>query len=193
MADKHSNKQPKKLLAFAGSLRAGSFNKKLITCVVKEAEKAGAEVTLLDLNDFPLPIYNGDIEEEGMPAKVRELQNILAHHDGLLISTPEYNGAVPALVKNTLDWLTREQANGDSGIELFKGKVVGIVSASPGALGGLRSLLLLRDQLAKLSMWVAPAQFALGKAHEAFDDNGALKDEGNVKQINGVVKQVIDF
>lgn len=193
MTDKHSNTQPKKLLAFAGSLRADSFNKKLIACVAKEAEKAGAEVTLLDLNDFPLPIYNGDIEEEGMPAKVRELQDILASHDGLLISTPEYNGAVPALVKNTLDWLTREQANGDSGIELFKGKVVGIVSASPGGLGGLRSLLLLRDQLAKLSMWVAPAQFALGKAHEAFDDNGALKDEGHVKQINGVVKQVIDF
>ncbi|RUO35476.1 hypothetical protein CWE13_11135 [Aliidiomarina shirensis] len=193
MADQDSHKQPKKLLAFAGSLRAGSFNKQLIACVVKEAEKAGAEVTLLDLNDFPLPIYNGDIEEEGMPAKVRELQGILARHDGLLISTPEYNGAVPALVKNTLDWLTREQANGNSGIELFKGKVVGIVSASPGALGGLRSLVLLRDQLAKLSMWVAPAQFALGKAHEAFDENGALKDEGHVKQISGVVQQVIDF
>lgn len=188
-----SDKKPKKLLAFAGSLRKDSLNRKLIACVAKEAENAGAEVTVIDLNDFPLPIFNEDIEEAGMPAKVRELQAIFARHDGLLISTPEYNGAVPALVKNTLDWLTRKQANGNSGIELLKGKVVGIVSASPGALGGLRSLLLLRDQLAKLSMWVAPAQFALGKANEAFDDNGALKNDAHIKQIQGVVKQVIEF
>ncbi|RUO23103.1 hypothetical protein CWE08_00160 [Aliidiomarina iranensis] len=188
-----ASNQPKKLLAFAGSLRKDSLNRKLIAYVAKEAEAAGAEVTVLDLNDFPLPIFNEDIETEGMPAKVRELQSILARHDGLLISTPEYNGAVPALVKNTLDWLTRKQANGDSGIELIKGKVVGIVSASPGALGGLRSLLLLRDQLAKLSMWVAPAQFALGQADQAFDEQGALKDGNQVKQIKAVVQQVIDF
>lgn len=193
MAATPSNERPKKLLAFAGSARADSLNKQLIACVVKQAEQAGAEVTLIDLKDFPLPVYDGDIEDEGMPENVRKLQGLLADHDGLLISTPEYNGAVPALVKNTLDWLSRERANGDSGITLFRGKVVGIVSASPGALGGLRSLLLLRDQLAKLSMWVAPAQFALGKAHEAFDDSGALKDEAHVKQIKNVVQQVIDF
>lgn len=183
----------KKILAFAGSLRTASLNKKLIRNAVKIAEDAGHEVTLIDLNDYPLPIYNGDIEEAGMPEKVRELQTIFAKHDSFLIATPEYNGAVPALVKNTLDWMSRSLENGDSGITLFKGKVVGIISASPGALGGLRALLALRDQLAKLSLWVAPTQFALSKAHEAFADNGTFKDTEQAKRIKAVIDDMAAF
>lgn len=183
----------KKILAFAGSLRAGSFNKKLIKNAVKIAESEGHEVTLIDLNDFPLPIYNGDIEDAGMPDKVRELQALFAKHDSFLIATPEYNGAVPALVKNTLDWMSRSLENGDSGITLFKGKVVGIISASPGALGGLRALLALRDQLAKLSLWVAPTQFALSKAHEAFAEDGSFKDEEQAKRIKAVIADMAAF
>lgn len=183
----------KKILAFAGSLRSGSFNKKLIQNAVNIAKQQGHEVTLIDLNDFPLPIYNGDIEDAGVPAKVRELQATFDQHDSFLIATPEYNGAVPALVKNTLDWMSRALENGDSGITLFKGKVVGIISASPGALGGLRALLALRDQLAKLSLWVAPTQFALGQAHEAFDNNNQLKNDEHGKRIQAVIEDIAAF
>ncbi|RUO29508.1 NADPH-dependent FMN reductase [Aliidiomarina sanyensis] len=181
-----------KLLVFAGSLRKASLNRKLAKHIARAAEAEGAQITYVDLNDYPLPIYNGDIEDAGMPDNVRKLQSLMKAHDGFLISTPEYNGAVPALVKNTLDWISRQQADGESGGALFKGKVAGLCSASPGALGGLRSLLLLRDQLAKLGMWVAPTQFALGKAHEQFTDSDALKEDHH-KAVRGVIQDVLSF
>jgi len=181
-----------RLLVFAGSLRKASLNKKLAKHVAAAAKKEGAEVTHIELNDYEVPIYNGDIEDSSVPENVRKLQQLAGDHDGFLIVTPEYNGAVPAVVKNTLDWISRPQANGDSGGDLLKGKVAGILSASPGGLGGLRALLLLRDQLAKLSMWVAPAQFALSKASDQFDDNGNLKSDHH-DAVAGVVKSVLSF
>ena len=165
-----------RLLAFPGSLRAGSFNRKLIRTLAAGARDAGAEVTLLELRDYPLPVYDGDIEAAGMPDTVRRLQQLMRQHDGLLISTPEYNGSMPALVKNTLDWISRPMEDGRMGTALFRGKVAGICSASPGALGGLRSLLVLRDALAKLGLWVAPSQVAVPNADSAFDANGELID-----------------
>lgn len=168
--------EPIRLLAFAGSLRAGSYNRKLIRTLEAGARVAGAEVTHLELRDYPLPIYDGDIEAAGMPEAVRLLQQRMRDHDGLLISTPEYNGSMPALVKNTLDWISRPMADGTSGTTLFRGKVAGICSASPGALGGIRSLIVLRDALAKLGLWVAPSQVALGNADSAFDANDELLD-----------------
>lgn len=187
------SKPTKKVLVFAGSLRAASFNKKLAQQVTALAKAQGAEATYIDLNDYPLPIYNGDIEDTGMPENVHKLQQLVASHDALCICTPEYNGAVPALVKNTLDWVSREQADGEPGIAVLRNKVVALFSASPGALGGLRALLLLRDQMAKLGMWVAPNQFALGKAHEAFADNGTLKSEDNEEKIRAVINQLLSF
>jgi NAD(P)H-dependent FMN reductase len=180
-----------RLLAFAGSLRQASFNRRLILELVAGAETAGAEVRLLDLHDYALPIYDGDIESAGMPAPVHALQALLADSDGLLIATPEYNGAVPALVKNTLDWMSRAQVDGRPGTELFRGKLAGICSASPGALGGLRSLLLLRDQLAKFGLWVAPSQVAVGNAGGAFDEQGRLRDEKQRASVHRVAAEVV--
>lgn len=166
-----------RLLAFAGSLRSASFNRRLIPILADGARAAGAVVTLIDLRDYALPVYDGDIEAAGMPAAVLALQQLLGEHDGLLISTPEYNGSMPALVKNTLDWISRPMADGRSGTLLFKGKVAGIVSASPGPLGGLRSLLVLRDALSKFGLLVVPEQVAVGTAAERLPDTGVLTDE----------------
>jgi chromate reductase len=168
---------PPRLLAFAGSLRQGSYNRRLVHVLAEGARAAGAEVTLVELRDYPLPIYDGDIEAAGVPAPVRELQALMAGHDGLLISTPEYNGSMPALVKNTLDWISRPTESGRSGVALFQDKVAGIVSASPGPLGGLRSLLVLRDALSKLGLLVVPQQVAVGQAADKLPDYGILTDD----------------
>ena len=165
-----------RLLAFAGSLRRDSFNRRLLAELADGAREAGAEVDLLDLREFPLPVYDADLEADGMPAPVRALQARLAACQGLLIATPEYNGSTPALVKNTLDWISRPQADGRDGVALFRGKVAGICSASPGPLGGIRSLVVLRDALAKLGLWVVPQQVAVGRAESAFDAEGRLAD-----------------
>ncbi|MBB1059797.1 NADPH-dependent FMN reductase [Marilutibacter spongiae] len=167
---------PPRLLAFAGSLREASYNRRLIPVLAAGAEAAGATVTLVELRDFPLPVYDGDIEAAGMPGNVRRLQALLGEHDGLLVSTPEYNGSMPALVKNTLDWISRPMEDGRPGTALFAGKVAGIVSASPGPLGGLRSLLVLRDALAKLGLLVVPQQVAVGQAAERLPARGVLED-----------------
>ena len=183
--------EPIRLLAFAGSLRAGSLNRKLIRTLEAGASAAGAEVTHLELRDYPLPIYDGDIEAAGMPETVRRLQQVMREHDGLLISTPEYNGSMPALVKNTLDWISRPMADGTSGTTLFRGKVAGICSASPGALGGIRSLIVLRDALAKLGLWVAPSQVALGNADSAFDANDELIDAKRREAVQAVARETV--
>ena len=121
------------LLAFAGSLRQGSHNRRLIHVLAEGAREAGAEVTLIELRDFPLPIYDGDIEADGMPGPVRELQALMAAHEGLLVSTPEYNGSMPALVKNTLDWISRPTTAGGSGVGIGIG-----LSPNGGARGRAR-------------------------------------------------------
>ena len=183
--------RPVRLLAFAGSLRSASFNRRLVHVLAAGAREAGAEVELIELRDHSLPIYDGDIEAAGMPDTVHRLQAMLAAADGLLIATPEYNGSMPALVKNTLDWMSRAQPDGRSGEELFRGKVAGICSASPGALGGLRSLLVLRDALAKLGMWVCPKQVAVGGAADAFDADGDLVDPRRRAAVHAVGAEVV--
>ena len=180
-----------RLLAFAGSLRSGSFNRRLIPVLVEGARAAGAQVTLIELRDYALPIYDGDIEAEGLPENARRLQALMAEHDGLLISTPEYNGSMPALVKNTLDWISRPLEDKRSGTTLFADKVAGIVSASPGALGGLRSLLILRDALAKLGLIVVPQQVAISQANEKLHDYGQLSDERAREAVHRVGAAVV--
>ena len=180
-----------RLLAFAGSLRQGSYNRRLVHVLAEGARSAGAEVTLIELRDYPLPIYDGDIETAGVPGEVRRLQQLMGDHDGLLISTPEYNGSMPALLKNTLDWISRPTAGGGSGVALFQDKVAGIVSASPGPLGGLRSLLVLRDALAKLGLIVVPQQVAVGQAADKLPDYGVLGDDRQKAQVHGVGAAVV--
>jgi chromate reductase len=180
-----------RLLAFAGSLRQGSYNRRLIHVLADGARAAGAEVTLIELRDYALPLYDGDIESEGMPQAVRALQALMAGHDGLLISTPEYNGSMPALVKNTLDWISRPTEEGRSGVGLFQDKVAGIVSASPGPLGGLRSLLVLRDALSKLGLLVVPQQVAVGQAADKLPDYGILNDDRLRAGVHNVAAAVV--
>ncbi len=158
-----------RLLAFAGSLREGCCNRRLDLhmcepVLAEGARTAGAQVTLIGLRDTPLLAYDAAIDAAGMPPPVRPLQQLMRAHDGVLIRTPEYNGSLPALLKNTLDWISRPTEDGSMGTVLFRGKVAGIVAASPDALGGLRALLMLRGALAKLGLVVVPQQVAIGQA-----------------------------
>jgi chromate reductase len=165
-----------KLLAFAGSLRKGSFNKRLVAIAAQGARDAGADVTIVDFRDLPMPLYDGDFEtEHGLPAPAREFKRLLSEHHGILVATPEYNSQFPAVLKNALDWASRREGD-ENPLVAFRGKVAGVMSASPGALAGLRGQSLLRAQLAYLGMVVVPDRVAIGAAREAFDEQGQLKN-----------------
>ncbi len=165
-----------KILAFAGSARKDSFNKKLIRIASAHAQTAGAEVTLIDLRDLPMPLFDQDMEaSEGAPANVRKFKELLIAHSGLLISCPEYNSSITPLLKNAIDWASRP-AEGEASLACFTGKTAALMSASPGALGGLRGLVTVRSLLGNIGVLVLPSQVAVPKAHEAFDEKGGLKD-----------------
>jgi len=167
---------PPKILAFAGSLRTESFNKKLVKVAAAGARAAGAEVTYLDLRDLPLPIYDGDLEaKEGLPANARKLKDLMLAHQGFLISSPEYNSSITGVLKNAIDWASRPVA-GEASLACFTGKTAALMSASPGALGGLRCLVHVRAILGNINVLVLPDQIAVSKAHEAFNPDGSLKD-----------------
>lgn len=165
-----------RIVCFAGSLRKDSHNKKLVKVAMAGAEKAGAEVTFVDLKDFPMPIYDGDIESaDGLPENAKKLKAIFKAHQGFLIASPEYNSSFSAALKNAIDWTSRPEP-GEKSLECFAGKVAGIMAASPGALGGLRGLVTLRSMLENIQMMVIPNQVALSQSHESFDESGAIKD-----------------
>ena len=182
------------LLVFAGSTRAGSWNRKLAREAADLARAAGAAVTHIELADFELPIYNADLEARGTPEAAIRLKELFHAHPGWIICSPEYNGSYTALLKNTLDWVSspvKGHPEWSNGTRPFEGKVVGLLSTSPGALGGLRSLSHLAPLLANLACWVAPQQFALSRAADAFDAGGLLADEGNRERVRAVVEQVL--
>jgi NAD(P)H-dependent FMN reductase len=170
--------QPR-ILAFAGSARSGSLNKRLVQIAEGGARAAGARVTGVDLRDLPLPIYDGDLEAaEGLPPNARKLKELMSQHDGLMISSPEYNSSISPLLKNAIDWASRQESPTEPPLACFRGKVAVLMSASPGNLGGLRGLVHLRSILGNIKVIVLPDQVAVSKAHEAFDENGRLKDAG---------------
>ena len=182
------------LLVFAGSTRAGSWNRRLAREAADMARAAGAGVTHIELSDFELPLYNADLEARGTPEAAIRLKALFHAHPGWIICSPEYNGSYTALLKNTIDWVSspvKGHPEWSSGTRPFEGKVVGLLSASPGALGGLRSLSHLAPLLANLTCWVAPKQFALSRAADAFDADGRLASEGNREQVQTVVEQVL--
>ena len=182
-----------KLLAFAGSLRTASFNKKLIAIAARGARAAGAEVTLIDLRDLPMPIYDGDDEaEHGLPDNARAFKRLLMEHHGVLIATPEYNSQFPAVLKNAIDWASRRE-NDEKPLAAFTGKVAGVMSASPGALAGLRGQALLRAQLAYLGMVIVPARIGVGRAGDAFDGEGSLKDEQQRRSVEELGAETVRF
>lgn len=165
-----------RLLAFAGSLRRESFNRRLLSTLVEGARAAGAEVTVADLREWPMPLYDGDLEAaQGLPDTVVRFKALLREHDGLLLACPEYNGSITPLLKNTLDWCSRRQGD-ETPLASFRGKVAGLVSASPGALGGVRGLAVVRALLGGMGMHLLPDQVAVGQAGSAFDAEGRLVD-----------------
>lgn len=184
-----------RLLAIAGSSRSGSWNRKLVEVAAKAAEARGAQVEPLDLRSLGLPLYDADFEKtSGVPDGARRLRDALRGADGVLLSTPEYNGFPTPLVINSFDWLSRLQPEGDapSGLAASSGKPLGMLSASPGPLGALRSLNYTRQYLSMtIAMLPVPQQFALSKAGEAFDEAGALKDAKQQAAVEAVVGSLI--
>ena len=182
-----------KILAFAGSLRSGSFNKKLVRIAAQGARAAGAEVTEIDLRDIALPLYDGDIErEQGLPPNAKRFKRLLIEHNGILIGSPEYNTAITAVLKNAIDWASRTES-GEPALAAFKGKVGGLMSASPGNFGGVRSLAMLRAILSNLGVIVVPTQLGIARANEAFDADGNLQDERQRETIHSIGAEVVRF
>lgn len=181
-----------KVLAFAGSTRQQSYNKSILKYAVEGAEQAGAEVTLIDLADYPMPIFNQDDEaESGAPESVKQFKALMMENDGLLIASPEYNSAYSALLKNTIDWASRME-EGERPLQAFKGKVVGIMAASPGALGGLRGLAALRTLLGNIGTLVLPGQKAVPKVNTLLNEQGELTDERTANALRAIGKETVE-
>lgn len=175
-----------RILAFSGSARRESLNKKFLFSVVAATREAGGDVTLIDLNDYVLPLYHGDLEDtEGLPANAKKLIDLIAQHPALLIASPEYNSMLTPLLKNTIDWCTRGDDNP------FTGKVAAVVSASPGAFGGVRSLKLAQQLLLHLGCHVVPGQTVLAHADKAFDASGGLTDARVLKAVQTLAKALV--
>ncbi|MGB3205694.1 MAG: NAD(P)H-dependent oxidoreductase [Crinalium sp.] len=183
-----------KILAFAGSTRSGSLNKQLVKIAANAARNAGAEVTYIDLRDFPLPLYDGDLEAaEGMPENARKLKQIMLEHQGLLIASPEYNSSISGVLKNMIDWVSRPEGN-EPPLVAFADKVAAIMSTSPGGLGGIRGLVHLRSILGNIKVLVLPDQYALPNAFQAFNEDGTLKDikqQQTIEQIGSKLATVL--
>ncbi len=181
-----------KIIAFAGSTRSASYNKMLIRSAADDVKKAGGEVTLIDLRDFPMPLYDGDIEEsDGPPPSSTKLYELMKEHQGMLLASPEYNSSITAVLKNTIDWVSRPRS-GEPPLAAFSGKVAALLSASPGALGGLRGLVHIRSILGNIGVTVLPNQIAVPKAMEVYDADGSLKDSRLAEKIAGLARELVE-
>jgi len=166
---------PTKILAFAGSTRKNSHNKQLVKIAADGAKKSGAEVTVIDLADYPLPLFDEDLEAAGFPEEATKLKELMKSHDGFIISSPEYNSSISAVLKNAIDWASRKTGD-EAPLAAFTGKTAAIISASPGGLGGLRGLVHLRSILGNINVTVIPESRSISSAHQELVD-GKLKDE----------------
>ncbi|WP_315836455.1 NAD(P)H-dependent oxidoreductase [Bradyrhizobium prioriisuperbiae] len=183
-----------KILVIPGSIRTGSFNARLAALAAKEIALAGIDVTRISLTDYPLPIYDADLEvRSGAPKPAIDLKQMIGAHHGVLIVTPEYNASVPPLLKNAVDWVSRVRERGEPPLQVFHDRAFAIAAASEGKFGGLRALMALRQVLALgCGATVIPRQFALSGADQAFDDNEHLKDSRDAEGLRALVKQLID-
>lgn len=180
-----------KILAFSGSSREDSYNQKLVNVAAKGAQEAGAEVTVINLGDYPMPLFNQDDEaEKGVDEQAKAFKDLLLQHDGLLIASPEYNSAFSPLLKNAIDWASRSTEENEPPLSAYKGKYAVIMSASPGGLGGMRGLVFLRMLLGNIGVVVLPQQQAVAAAFKAFNDEGGMVDpekESKVKELGAVL------
>lgn len=182
-----------KILAFSGSLRTGSFNKKILEMAIKGAIEAQAIVTLLDLRDYPLPIYDQDLEDsEGLPENAKKLKSLMRAHDAFLIASPEYNSGYSGALKNMIDWISRQETPEEQMFDCFTGKVAAIMSASPSDLGGLRGLAQLRALLENIYVTVIPQQRTLPQSYTAFDEEGNFKDKATGEGFKGLGSRLVD-
>ena len=182
-----------KILIIPGSLRTGSHNAKLAMAAADAFVRADAEVTRISLADFPLPIYDGDLQaKSGVPKNAVNLKRMMAAHHGILLVTPEYNSSIPPLVKNTLDWVSRVQDPHEARAQVFRQGAFAIAAASESRLGGSRALASLRLILSSLQAHVIPSQLALSQAHLAYDDMDRLKNRADSEALQALVRQLID-
>ncbi len=183
-----------RILALAGSTRRESYNKRLVQIAAAATRVAGADTTLIDLADYPMPLYDGDLEGEfGIPEHAMRLKRLMLEHTGILLACPEYNGSISAVLKNAIDWTSRK-ADDESNLQCFKGKIVSLMSASPGRLGGLRGLVHVRAILGGMGCIVLPDQVAVMGANKAFNENGTLQDESlqqNVERLGRGLVEVV--
>ena len=167
-----------RILLFAGSIRTGAYSGKTADVAMKELALQGAEVTRISLADYPLPLMDQDLEaEKGVPENAFRLARLIVAHDALMICTPEYNGSIPPLVKNTIDWISRISKDGGKPLRPFPGRVVAIASSSDGHFAGIRSANHLRAVLSHIQMEVIAAQVSVPNAGDAFDDSGDFREE----------------
>jgi len=172
-----TQRQPR-ILAFAGSTRRDSLNRRLLKVAAERVREAGGEVTAVELSDYPMPLYDGDMEAEaGLPEAARKLKRLALDHDAFLIATPEYNSSFTPLLKNTIDWMSRREEGDPAPLAAYRGKVAAIMGASNGRLGGLRSLFHLRQVLSNIQVLVIPEQLALYGAGQQLTEEGGIADE----------------
>lgn len=183
-----------KILVIPGSLRTGSHNAKLAAVAAYEFAQAGVDVTRISLADFPLPIYDGDLQvKSGVPKNAVNLKRMIGSHHGVLIVTPEYNASVPPLLKNAIDWVSRVQDPHETRGEVFRGRAFALAGASQSRLGGSRALTALRLILTSCHANVIASQLALSFAHEAYDDMDRLKNQSDIDALKELVRQLIDI
>jgi chromate reductase, NAD(P)H dehydrogenase (quinone) len=182
-----------RILVIPGSLRTGSHNAKLAMAAAYEFAQAGVDVTRISLGDFPLPIYDGDLQaKSGVPKNAINLKRMMGSHHGVVIVTPEYNSSVPPLVKNAIDWITRVQDPHESRGQVFREKPFALAAASEGRLGGTRALAALRLILSACHATVVPNQLALSFADQAYDDMDRLKNQADIEALKALVRQLIE-
>jgi NAD(P)H-dependent FMN reductase len=183
-----------KILVIPGSVRSGSHNVKLAAAAAHEFALNGAEVTRISLADFPLPIYDGDLQaKSGVPKNAVNLKRMMRAHHGVLLVTPEYNSSVPPLLKNTIDWVSRVQEAHETRGQVFRERTFAIAAASEGRLGGARALAALRLILSACQALVTPNQLALSFADQAYDEMDRLKKEADIEAMKALVRQLIEM
>jgi chromate reductase, NAD(P)H dehydrogenase (quinone) len=181
-----------KILFFAGSAREQSFTKKLAKAAHKLALEKDADATFIDLRDYPMPLYDGDLEDnEGLPKNAAVLKKMFAEHDGFFIVTPEYNSSLPPLLKNTIDWISRPNPANPDMADPYKGKTAAIAAASPGGLGGMRVLVPFRMLLGNIGVHVMPTQVSVNFVSQAFNEDGNLANEAQIGLLNAALDELI--
>ena len=180
-----------RILAFSGSIRDGSINTRLVDAATAELVQQECEVTRISLADYPLPVYDGDLEsQEGIPDNARKLARLFHEHEGLFIAGPEYNGSLSPLLKNTIDWISRVSSDDKGELAPYRGKIGALAAASPGAMGGISMLYHLREILTRLGVLLVAEQVAVGNGFSAFDEMDKLTDERAAQFLEATCKSL---